>query len=501
MIHAPSANPSPGSSWMLDLPGSPLGIAWFFLYGYSGVPAAPYLPQLRSLGAGLTKVYLFWQQVEPEKGRFDWSAADAYVDQLQSPEEGLIAIFSSSLWGAKKPSALLPPSPAKNLDDYHEFIHALVRRYRGRVRYWQNDSEPNNPVYWSGSAEEFVAQLRVFARAVRAADPEAVVVAGGYDGLFVPPGLTPRPGQRATPFPRQEEGLAFFDLVLQAGADSFDCFDLRLYGDPYTIAARVDYIRGRMAVFACPKPIVCTEYGGPNFFEFPENRKYLPLLGRWSQAVGQPGEQGAPADDRAGGAQIEQLYANMDSLAPQTRMFLQGCEAALEAKYHRLQSRGIVMRNLLAFAAGVQKMIYWDLLHVPGPRDDLMNLMYGKIGLLAVENGALARPTPSAAAYRHMAQTLAGVRAVARVMVDGSPDLFVFKIDRGPRGPVHVAWERREAFAGEDAPATVCRLPWTAPGATATDAFGASVPTEVRAGQVEFLLSLTPVYLEPAILP
>lgn len=55
-------------NYRLEMPGSPLGIAWGILYGYEGVKAEEYMPQLRELGAGFTKVYLFWNQIEPEKG-------------------------------------------------------------------------------------------------------------------------------------------------------------------------------------------------------------------------------------------------------------------------------------------------------------------------------------------------------------------------------------------------------------------------------------------------
>ena len=111
---------------------APLGIAWGFLYGYKGTKAEVYMPQLRQLGAGMTKVYLFWNQLEPEKGRYDWSASDAFVNQLHSPEEGLISVFSSSLWATRRASAMLPPSPAKDPADYYRFIHAMVLRYKGR---------------------------------------------------------------------------------------------------------------------------------------------------------------------------------------------------------------------------------------------------------------------------------------------------------------------------------------------------------------------------------
>ncbi len=98
-----------GNGPRITMPGSPFGIAWGFLYGYQGVKAEDFLPRIRQLGAGCTKIYLFWNQVEPEKGRYDWSAVDRFVAQLQSPEEGLIAIFSSSTLG--DPAARISPSP------------------------------------------------------------------------------------------------------------------------------------------------------------------------------------------------------------------------------------------------------------------------------------------------------------------------------------------------------------------------------------------------------
>jgi hypothetical protein len=494
---SPPESPEPRPAPALHLPGSPFGIAWFFLYGHAGVPAATFLPALRDLGAGFTKVYLFWEQIEPEKGRYDWQAVDAFAGQLAAPEEGLISLFSSSRWAVKRPSIMLPPSAAKNLDDYYRFVYATVRRCRGRVRYWQNDAEPNNPVFWSGTREEFVAQLKVFHRAVKDADPDAVVVVGGYDGRFIPPNLTPLPGQRTEPLPQQQAGLDFFDYVITEGFAAFDLFDLRLYGDPYTIVARVEYMRRKLSAQGRDKPVICTEYGGPNLFEFPENRPYLPLISTWSQAVDKTGGTGEPIEDIPGVNKIEQLYQHRDSLAPQTQMFMQGCAPELDAKYHRIQSRGVVMRNLLALSAGVQKTLYWELLAAPGKRDDLMTLMYGKIGLLGVEDGTLGKRMPTADVFARMAEMLAGVRAVVRVILPEQPTVFWFEVDRAGRGPLQVVWERRDAFSGEDSPAITVSRVWTARRATATDAFGETIPATVAGGRLSLPVSLTPIYLEP----
>jgi len=265
---------------------SPLGIAYGFLYGYSGAAAESFMPLVRGLGAGCIKVYLFWNQIEPERGRFQWDAVDAFIDQLHSPDEGVISFFSTSTWAVEKPGTMLPPSPAKNPDDYYRFVKAVVTHCQGRVRYWQNDSEPNNPVYWAGTKEQFVAALKLFHKAVKDADPSAVVVAGGYDGLFNPPGMPPIPGQ--------EKGLEFFDYVLKEAAAAFDVFDLRLYADPYSIPARVDYIRGRMQAYGYVKPIIATEYNGPGFYEFAPNIKHVPLVLKWLQAVAAGHANGTP---------------------------------------------------------------------------------------------------------------------------------------------------------------------------------------------------------------
>src|SRR6266496_5539281 len=110
-VNPASSRPETGSKdARLTMPGSPLGVAWGFLYGYMGVKAEQFMPQVRELGGGFTKIYLTWNQIEPQKGKYDWSALDAFVNQLKAPEDGLISLFSSSQWAVRRPAALLPPS-------------------------------------------------------------------------------------------------------------------------------------------------------------------------------------------------------------------------------------------------------------------------------------------------------------------------------------------------------------------------------------------------------
>jgi hypothetical protein len=469
--------------------GSPFGIAAGFLYGYQGVGTYPFMRHVRGLGGGFTKVYLFWNQVEPEKGRFDWSAVDAFLAQLESPEEALISVFSSSMWATRQASTQLPPSPAKDLDDYYRFIHALATRCKGRVRYWQNDAEPNSPIYWSGTKEEYVAALEVFYKAVKHADPKARVVVGGYDGLFTPPGT---PGY---PYPNQQASLDFFDYVITEGREVFDIFDLRLYADPYTIPQRVEYMRGRLKASGRDKPIFSTEYGGPNLLEFRVNRQYIPLVVAATQALA-AGATGGGADNP-----IEKLYQERQTLAPETQMFLQDAPPELDAKYQRIQARSLVVRNVLALAAGVQKTVYWYLPYIPlhgANRLNVMALMYGKIGLLQLDGDVVAKRTPSADAFERMARTLQGTQRLTRVEVPDAPDVYLFQAERSARGPAFVVWQRRDQFSGEDAPPSPVALPWTHDDPRALDALGNTVAVTLEGGRLTLPVSLTPIFLEPA---
>jgi hypothetical protein len=367
----------------------------------------------------------------------------------------------------------------------------------GRVRYWQNDSEPNNPIYWSGTKEEFTAQLKVFYKAVKDADPSAEVVAGGYDGLFGPPG--------SYPFPNQQAGLDFFDYVLKEGRNAFDIFDLRLYADPYTIVPRVDFMHQKMTALGYDKPIIATEYGGPSLFEFPENRQYIPLIAAWSQSVTNTDDKGLPSSGTANKNPIADLYKNMATLAPQTQMFMLGCPPELDAKYQRIQARGLVERNLFALSAGVQKTLYWYLPVMPVTGDgryNMMALMYGKIGLLELQDGVLTKRTPTADAFERMARALEGVQQVHRIDIPDKPSVLFFEVDRGKRGPIYVVWERRDSFSGEDSPATALDLPWSdktgnSKTASAIDVLGQTVPTQLMGKNLRLQVSLTPIFIEP----
>lgn len=467
----------------ISMAGPQIGVAWGFLYGIDNPPEI-FLPQLKKVNVHLTKLYLFWQQLEPTKGNYNWGVVDAFLNQLHSTDEALISIFSTSTWATKLSSPTIPASIAKSPDDYYHFIDALVKHCKGKIKFWQNDCEPNNPVYWNGTVDDFISELKIFYRAVKNADPNAKVVMGGYDGLFNPPGMPPIPGQ--------EHGLAFFSKAIKDASDYFDVFDIRLYADPYTIPERVAYFKKKLADSAHNQPIICTEYNGPGFFDFFSNFKYINMIIEWQKAV-------STQDTAALGRMknpLASMYENINSLAPETQMFMMGCSKELNDKYDRLQSRDIVMRNILAFSAGIQKTMYWCLTDNSADKYDLMTLMFGKNKLVDYNNGEVIKEFPEVAVFKRMAGFLNHIKTITRIDVPGKPLLYYFKITKTDGNTVHVVWEKRDTFSGENQPATNYVLPWTPKAAKAVDTFGKTIPSKISNGNLEISVSDTPIFIE-----
>ena len=103
-----------------------LGIVRGISYGLFG-KADTFMPRLRELGASLVRVYVYWSQVEPEPGHYTFDTVDAFLDQLDGSEEVWVTLCSSSRWATQQATDFLPPSPAKDLDTYHEFVYFHAR--------------------------------------------------------------------------------------------------------------------------------------------------------------------------------------------------------------------------------------------------------------------------------------------------------------------------------------------------------------------------------------
>ncbi len=126
-----------------------------------------------------------WALIEPQRGVYDWSRADAIVAAANAHHVQLqpVVVYTPS-WS----SSSLTGVPGST-SDYASFLSTLVNRYKGSIHDWEIWNEPDFTNYWQGSVGQYVSYLlNPGYSAIKAADPSAQVILGGpayYDLTWI----------------------------------------------------------------------------------------------------------------------------------------------------------------------------------------------------------------------------------------------------------------------------------------------------------------------------
>lgn len=138
--------------------------------------------------AGLTwvKQQFAWRDIEgAKKGTFIWENADRAVQLANAKGIDILArVDNAPDWAApgcfdEKKKQM---GPAKNTQDWLDFLTAFVTRYKGRIRAYEIWNEPNLSREWCGrppNPTEYIALLKVSYEKIKAIDPNAIVVSAG----------------------------------------------------------------------------------------------------------------------------------------------------------------------------------------------------------------------------------------------------------------------------------------------------------------------------------
>lgn len=118
-------------------------------------------------------------------------------------------------------------APPDNVQDYADFVGAVVSRYQGRIKYYQLWNEPNIYPEWGSypiDPEAYVELLKAGANAARAADPNVVIIAGATASTINLQPDDPPPGNSLN-------DLLFLQRMYDAGAAPyFDIMAMQGYG-------------------------------------------------------------------------------------------------------------------------------------------------------------------------------------------------------------------------------------------------------------------------------
>ncbi len=139
------------------------------------------LQAVRDAGFGWVKVGFGWRDIEGAgKGQFDWSRTDHIVEMANAEGINLVVrVDHQPVWTGGGFPLNGPPA---DLGDLADFFTALASRYKGRIRAYEVWNEPNLAREWGGRLPdpgEYAEMLRVCYRAIKAADPNAMVISAG----------------------------------------------------------------------------------------------------------------------------------------------------------------------------------------------------------------------------------------------------------------------------------------------------------------------------------
>jgi hypothetical protein len=142
---------------------------------------------------GTLRIPVYWPGVEPRAGELDFTALDATVSAAAASGVRVLPfVYGTPAWLDSNPAH--PPLGARARSAWAGFLRALVNRYGSKgelwrdsgprrvpIRQWQIWNEPNFLLFWRPrpSPNGYASLLRTSARAVRAADPRAQIVAAG----------------------------------------------------------------------------------------------------------------------------------------------------------------------------------------------------------------------------------------------------------------------------------------------------------------------------------
>ncbi len=228
--------------------------------GYYVLPYDSELPRAREIASQMRRFGIRWVRMTfnwwlddrtarpdlADPAWLDTAAFEAWVDAFRDNGIEVLGVllgtarWASSARDATDPLAGIPMwglvRPLE-LADWELFVRTLAERLHGRVRSWEVWNEPDIPLFWLSTADDYIALLRATSAVVRETDPLARIVVNMVG--------------------RSDEAVAFRTLVLAEAGNEIDVFGMH-----YGVSDTLEVARGAKAVLRAGGALWNTEAAG-----------------------------------------------------------------------------------------------------------------------------------------------------------------------------------------------------------------------------------------------
>ena len=157
------------------------------------------LEKAANIGVKWTRLHTSWEQIEKEKGIYNWQETDEAFDAVLKHGitpfvtigQGHRMYSGTGNYDDPELAAIYGESPAPpigseaELEAWLHFVGAVIDRYKGKITYWEIWNEPNHRKYWGAppSGTDYGKLVSVTVEKIRSLQPEAKIIAGSLAGI------------------------------------------------------------------------------------------------------------------------------------------------------------------------------------------------------------------------------------------------------------------------------------------------------------------------------
>lgn len=124
-----------------------------------------------------------WDAVEPTDNNYSFDQYDSVINKYHEQNIQVLGLITySSSWASTNAGASDYEYYAPDATAWSDYVSQLATHYKGLVSAWEIWNEPNTTQFWKSTEAEYIATLEAASTAIRAADPDALIVLGGTSG-------------------------------------------------------------------------------------------------------------------------------------------------------------------------------------------------------------------------------------------------------------------------------------------------------------------------------
>ena len=225
----------------------PVGGACAFGYGIQA--EARYEPQrvadaIKDLGFTWFKQQVPWEEIEPSPGNYQWGWVDNVVNVMHANGiKVLLSVPKAPCWARDPAYGCRDEGPPMDPQTYANFMGQMAARYKGKVQAYEIWNEQNMDYEWGHEpfdAGRYVRLLKAAYQAIKAQDPNAIVVSGALTPTGAPP-------------PAAVDDFIYLEQMLQAGLANW-CDAIGVHPSGYNVPPdlRYDQVNDPTAIFRGP---------------------------------------------------------------------------------------------------------------------------------------------------------------------------------------------------------------------------------------------------------